>query len=156
MLIGIVIQGNNACRYPEIKVTKETYKQHSYLNYVRDAIYAVVYATQDAMKSKCNGRVGKDCIHAISNRTDVLQRLKKVTFNGKCVRKNLPSEKTHLHVKNNFSSVTIPYTDTLGRQFKFNRQMDGPVRYSILTIQKPLKTSKKSFAIVPLGHYYGE
>lgn len=60
-----------------------TFSQILFLNYVRNAVYAVAYALEEAINVKCKNKNDKDCPKESINRGDVLEHLKHINFVGK-------------------------------------------------------------------------
>lgn len=63
-------------------MTLENFNENRYLNYIRDAVYAVAHSIKEAILSKCKGAGNKQCDHTSINGESVLTHLKNITFNG--------------------------------------------------------------------------
>ncbi|XP_043249724.1 metabotropic glutamate receptor 4-like [Colletes gigas] len=102
-------QSRIRCTDPRLRIERSTgYKQRRFLHFVRDAVYAVAYALDDARRHLC----GKDYI-GVCNEMRALD--------GEHFAKYL---------------ANVSFQDEAGQEFEFVNAVDGPPRYSILNYRR--------------------
>ncbi|XP_076640477.1 metabotropic glutamate receptor 6 [Colletes latitarsis] len=103
------VQSRIRCTDSRLRIERSTgYKQRRFLHFVRDAVYAVAYALDDARRHLCGkGYVG------VCNEMRALD--------GKRFARYL---------------ANVSFQDEAGQEFEFVNAVDGPPRYSILNYRR--------------------